>query len=211
MPDIKSRHRSRRARVRASRCSRRQRWRRRRGRACRIHENGNPGVCARRRQGEVHPCCRRRCRCRRPGARHHRDLIPNSRCPFWSRVAPASRARQNSFHETGISPVRGLGQLETATAAVSRPLPCRLPRRDRRRGRKLHSRAFQGRPRSFRHQPRHPRWSRLRGRRHPGALHHPVDVETVRVRAGAGQPRRLAGGKRRSASSRPAIPSIRSG
>ena len=51
-------------------------------------------------------------------------------------------------------------------------------------------------PDSFRHQPRHPRRPCLRGRRHPDSLHHPVDVEAVRVRAGAGHARRGAGGKR---------------
>ena len=55
---------------------------------------------------------------------------------------------------------------------------------------------LQGQSRSFRHQPRDAGRPCLRGRRHPRALHHPVDVEAVRVRAGARHAGRSAGGKR---------------
>ena len=72
----------------------------------------------------------------------------------------------------------------------------RISRGDQRRGRRLHPRTRQGRPCPFRHQPRHPRRPCLRGRRHPGPLHHPVDVKALRVRAGAGHAGRGAGRKR---------------
>ena len=58
-------------------------------------------------------------------------------------------------------------------------------RGERRRRCRLHSRAQQGRPCPFWHQPRHARRPCLRGRRQQHPLHHPVDVKAVRVRTGA--------------------------
>ena len=89
-----------------------------------------------------------------------------------------------------------LGLLEAAAAAVPRPLPSGFCRGNRRRRRRLHSGTRQGRPCPFWHQPRHPRRPRLRGRRYPHSLHHPVDVKAVRVRAGAGHAGRRTGGER---------------
>ena len=89
-----------------------------------------------------------------------------------------------------------LGLLEAAAAAVPRPLSRGFFRGNRRRRRRLHSGTRQGRPCPFRHQPRHPRRPRLRGRRYPHSLHDPVDVKALRVRAGAGHAGRGAGGER---------------
>ena len=60
-------------------------------------------------------------------------------------------------------------------------------RRGRRRD--LHPGARQGRPGLVRHLPRDHRRPRLRGRRHAPAVHHPVDLEAVHLRAGARGPR----------------------
>ena len=81
----------------------------------------------------------------------------------------------------------------TGARAIPESLPEHLRGRKQRRGRQLHSGAEQGQSGAFRHQPRDHRRPRLRSRRQRGRIHHPVDLEGVRVRAGAGNSRRRAG------------------
>ena len=68
-------------------------------------------------------------------------------------------------------------------------------------GRHLHPRAGPGRPELVRHLRGDRRRPRLRGGRHRSRLHHPVDLEAVRVRDGAGGPGQRRGaraGRRRA-------------
>src|SRR5271170_3721890 len=113
--------------------------------------------------------------------------------------APRLRGK-TADDETGTIPIvsqrRSLGGLKAAIAAVPQRLSRGVFRGHRWRRRRLYPGAWQGRPRSFRHQPRHPRRTRLRGRRYQNPLHHPVDFQTVRIRAGAGYAGRRKGRKR---------------
>ena len=156
----------------------------------------------------------RRRGCRRTGPRHPRDLnalshatcrIKQHRTGFGVRrgdvdvqreITRATGKDMNSSRSASFPKAEDWAAAEAAFAAVSHRMPCGFCLGDWRRRCRLHSGTRQGRSRSFRHQPRHPRRPCLRGRRQPDSLHHPVDVKAVRVRAGAGHAGRSAGGKR---------------